>query len=125
MYAQALYLIERDFNYWFEMEEIEVIEKHNENFRDECSEEQLLPILFDVPAEGRGNFLTTAQISEKLVSYGNIKKPIALNRLGMMLAQQGYQSVRPRIGGIKTRGWLVYQRDSNEIDRIKHMLKEP
>ena len=124
MYAQAVYLIEHDFNYWFDIEEIEVMEKHNEEFRDECSEEQLLPILFDTPAEGRGDFLTTAQISEKLVSYGNIKKPMALNRLGMVLAQHGYQSVRPRIGGVKTRGWLVYQRQTNEIDMLKRMLKE-
>ena len=33
-------------------------------FRAQESEEQLLQILFDVPAEGRGEFMTTAQISE-------------------------------------------------------------
>jgi hypothetical protein len=33
MYAQARYLIEHDFNYWFELEEIDVLEEHNESFR--------------------------------------------------------------------------------------------
>ena len=49
---------------------------------DESNEEQLLPILFDVPAEGRGEFMTTAQISERLITYGNIKKNNATQPLG-------------------------------------------
>ena len=48
---------------------------------------KLLPILFDIPAEGRGEFMTTAQISERLVTYGNIKKPMSVSRLGMLLGQ--------------------------------------
>ena len=81
MYAQAWALAQDPlFSYWFDLDEIEVLEEHNQHFRDESNEEQLLPILFDVPAEGRGEFMTTAQISERLVTYGNIKKPMALGR---------------------------------------------
>ena len=124
MYAQAWALAQDPtFSYWFDLDEIAVLEEHNQHFRDESNEEQLLPILFDVPAEGRGEFMTTAQISERLVTYGNIKKPMALSRLGMVLGTAGYQSVRPRIGGIKTRGWLVYQRDTSEINALKGLLK--
>ena len=124
MYAQAKYLMEHDFNYWFDLDEIEVLEEHNQHFRDESNEEQLLSILFDVPAEGRGEFMTTAQISERLVTYGNIKKPMALSRLGMVLGAAGYQSTRPKIGGRLIRGWLVYQRDTDEIASLKRLLKE-
>jgi predicted P-loop ATPase len=124
LYAQAWALAQDPlFSYWFDLDEIGVLEEHNQHFRDESNEEQLLPILFDVPAEGRGEFMTTAQISERLVTYGNIKKPMALSRLGMVLGTAGYQSVRPRIGGIKTRGWLVYQRDTSEINALKGLLK--
>ena len=42
-------------------------------FRAQESEEQLLPILFDVPAEGRGEFMTTAQTSERLVPMATLK----------------------------------------------------
>ena len=74
MYAQAWALAQDPlFSYWFDLDEIEVLEEHNQHFRDESNEEQLLPILFDVPAEGKGEFMTTAQISERLVTYGNIK----------------------------------------------------
>ena len=124
MYAQARYLIEHDFNYWFELEEIDVLEEHNESFRTQENEEQLLPILFDTPAEGRGIFMTTAQISEHLVSYGNIKKPMSLSSLGTHLGKSGYMPVRRNINGSKLRGWIVYQRDTNEIESLRRILKE-
>ena len=125
MYAQAWALAQDPlFSYWFDLDEIEVLEQHNQYFRDESNEEQLLPILFDVPAEGKGEFMTTAQISERLVTYGNIKKPMALSRLGMVLGAAGYQSTRPKIGGRLIRGWLVYQRDTDEIASLKRLLKE-
>ena len=125
MYAQAWALAQDPtFSYWFDLDEIEVLEEHNQHFRDESNEEQLLPILFDVPAEGRGEFMTTAQISERLVTYGNIKKPMALSRLGMVLGAAGYRSTRPKIGGRLIRGWLVYQRNTSELDSLKRLLKE-
>ena len=90
-----------------------------QHFRDACNEEQLLPILFDVPAEGKGEFLTTAQISERLVSYGNIKQPLPLNRLGMLLGAHGYE--KKMIGSKRLRGWLVYQRNTEEINANKSL----
>ena len=125
MYAQAWALAnDPTFCYWFELDEIEVLEEHNKHFRDESNEEQLLPILFDVPAEGKGEFMTTAQISERLVTYGNIKKPMALSRLGMVLGTVGYKAISPRINGTRTRGWIVYQRNRDEIETMKRLLKD-
>ena len=124
IYAQALYLIQNDFNYWFDLEEIDTLEQHNEAFRAQESEEQLLPILFDIPAEGKGEFMTTAQISERLVSYGNIKKPISLSQLGMLLGKAGYRAVQRSINGVRGRGWIVYQRNTDEINALKNILKD-
>ena len=123
VYAQALYLLEHDFNYWLDMSEIEVLEQHNEEFRAQDSEEQILPLLFDIPAEGLGDFYTCAQIQEALVSYGNIKRPISLNRLSHILSNAGYTSVRRRIGGVPTRGWIVYRRTAEECAAMKKLLK--
>ena len=123
MYAQAWALAQDPlFGYWFDLNEIEVLEQHNQHFRDESNEEQLLPILFDIPAEGKGEFLTTAQISERLVTYGNIKKPMALSRLGVLMSSMGYKSVQRQIGCHRGRGWIVYQRDTDEIARMKRLL---
>ena len=125
MYAQAWALAQDPlFSYWFDLDEIEVLEEHNQRFRDESNEEQLLPILFDVPAEGKGEFMTTAQISERLVTYGNIKKPMALSRLGMVLGTAGFKATKRKIGNIQTRGWIVYQRDTDEISALRRILKD-
>lgn len=72
MYAQVKALVEEGtYSYWFDIEEIEVLDKHNENFRAQENEEQLLPILFDVPAEGKGKFMTTAAIARVIRKMDN------------------------------------------------------
>ena len=58
--------------------------------------------------------MTTAEISDKLVTMGSIKRPMSLSRLGMVLQQAGYQSKRINHG--KLRGWVVRERDSEEIN---------
>ena len=122
IYAQAKALVESGrFIYWFDLEDIEQLEKHNEEFRAQDSEEQLLPILFDVPAEGKGEFMTTAEISEKLVTYGGIKKPMSTRQLGVLLSKMGFTKKQVYISGGYLRGWIVYKRETDEIKRAKNI----
>ena len=117
LYAQAKALVEEGiFSYWFDMEEMEVLEAHNEEFRAQDNEEQLLPILFDVPAEGRGEFMTTAEISDRLATYGGIKKPMSIRKLNAILEHHTFKAVRPYVDGKQVRGWLVYKRKQDEIE---------
>ena len=125
MYAQAWALAQDPlFSYWFDLDEIEVLEQHNQYFRDESNEEQLLDVYFAVPAEGASNtkFLTTAEISERLIYYGNIKRPLSLSRLGVLLSQKGFLSIRK--GSPQRRGWVVYERDNEEINAERRMLSK-
>ena len=122
LYAQAKALVEEGiFSYWFDMEEMEVLEAHNEEFRAQENEEQLLPILFDVPAEGKGEFMTTAEISERLVSHGGIKKPMSTKQLGVIMGKKGFQKAQVRISGTCVRGWMVYKRNQDEIISAKRI----
>ena len=122
IYAQAKALIEGGtYMYWFDLEDIEQLEKHNEDFRAQENEEQLLPILFDIPAEGKGEFMTTAEISDKLVTYGGIKKPMSIRQLGMLLAKRGFQKKQVYLSGSNVRGWIVYKRQTDEIELLKKM----
>ena len=122
LYAQAKALVEEGiFSYWFDMDEIEVLEQHNEKFRALENEEQLLPILFDIPAEGKGEFMTTAEISDRLVSHGGIKKPMSTRQLGVIMGKMGFQKAQVRISGTCVRGWMVYKRDQDEITRAKRI----
>ena len=123
IYAQAKALVlQGKFIYWFELDEIETLEKHNEEFRAMENEEQLLPILFDVPAEGKGEFMTTAEISDKLVTYGGIKKPINTRQLGILLKKKGFIGKRLSLSGSTVRGWMVYQRRIDEIKLAKQTM---
>lgn len=122
MYAQARYLIEMGYPYWFEQDEISQMAQHQDEFRAQDNEEQLLSVLFDVPAEGatgeQVKFLTTAEISQKLVDYGSIKRPMPLNRLGMLLSKQGFK--RKMCSKKKLYGWIVYERLTDEIHTNRH-----
>ena len=125
MYAQAWALAQDPlFSYWFDLDEIEVLEQHNQHFRDETNEEQLLDVYFAVPAEGASNtkFLSTAEISERLIYYGNIKKPMTLSRLGVLLSQKGFLSIRK--GSPQRRGWVVYERDNEEVNAERRILSK-
>ena len=125
MYAQAWALAQDPFfSYWFDLDEIEVLEQHNQHFRDESNEEQLLDVYFAVPPTDATNakFLTTAEISERLIYYGNIKKPMTLSRLGVLLSQKGFLSVRR--GNPSRRGWIIYERESQEINSERSILSK-
>lgn len=119
IYAQAYMLYTKGFQYWFDHEDIESLEVHNEDFRTQENEEQLLAVYFDIPADGYGQFMTTAEISDKLVIKGSIKRPMSLSRLGMVMQRQGYQS--KRIGKAGTRGWIVRERSSEEINANRNI----
>ena len=121
IYAQARYLIDLGFQYWFDMDDIQTLEAHNEDFRAQENEEQLLAVYFDIPADGYGTFMTTAEISDKLVIKGSIKKPMPLNRLGMILKRAGYKDVRR--GQQRTRGWLVEELSAEEINANRRIYR--
>ena len=120
IYAQARYLIEMGFQYWFDLDDIDALEVHNDDFRAQENEEQLLAVYFDVPSDGYGTFMTTAEISDKLVIKGSIKKPMPLNRLGMIMKRAGYKDVRR--GAMNTRGWLVREKDADEVNADRRIM---
>ena len=120
LYAQAVYLIEQGwYMYWFDLEEIEELEKHNEEFRAMENEEQLIPILFDIPAEGKGEFMTTAEISDLLVTYGGIKRPMKTQQLGVLMGKLKFKKAQAYMSGTCVRGWMVHKRPDDEIIRAK------
>ena len=120
LYAQAKALVEEGiFSYWFDMEEMEVLEAHNEEFRALENEEQLLPILFDIPAEGKGEFMTTAEISDLLVTYGGIKRPMKTRQLGVIMGKLQFKKAQAYMSGTCVRGWMVHKRLDDEIIRAK------
>ena len=120
LYAQALYLVQSGFNYWFNLADIQQLEEHVESFMIPTNEEQLVPLYFSpAQAEDPGSvFLTLAEISAKITIYGNLKKNPEPRRLGAIMTKLGYQ--KERNGHNRTRGYYVRENTQSEIERMRH-----
>ena len=120
MFAQARYLLENNFNYWFDLEEIKSLEGHVDEFMIPTSEEELVPIYFS-PAklgDAGSTFLTLAEISAKIVAFGCLKKNPEPRRLGAIMTKLGFKKERMGHGG--RRGYYVFEHTQSEIDRMRH-----
>ena len=49
---------------------------------------------------------------------------MALSRLGMVLGTAGFRAVMRKAGSGRARGWIVYQRDNDEINALRRLLKD-
>ena len=117
LYAEAVKMVKEGFVYWFTTEDIQQLSKYVEQFADRSPEEELLDVYFDIPkapgVETRTvKFLTSSEIQAKLVSYGNIHRPIPLRTLCQVLDNKGYQRMRSN----RKRGYLVVELEATEIN---------
>lgn len=113
IYANALYLIQHGFCFFFEQQENQRLDMHNDAFRAQTQEEQLIPVFLAVPEpnDPDAQFLTASEISDLLATKGGIKKPLSPSQLGTLLRKAGYLPKRRK--GI--RGFVVKQLTDNEI----------
>ena len=118
MFAQALHLLQHGFNYWFDLPDIQALEQHVETFMIPTSEEELIPIYYS-PArlEDPGSkFLTLAEISAKIVAFGNLKKNPDPRRLGAIMTKLGFE--KERKGHNNRRGYYVHENIQSEIEQM-------
>jgi hypothetical protein len=118
MYAQARYLLQNGFNYWFDLDDINALKNHVEEFMIPTSEEELIPIYYS-PAkleDASSKFLTLSEIAAKIVAYGNLKKNPEPRRLGAIMTRLGFEKSRNGHNG--TRGYYVREHTQSEIEQI-------
>ena len=117
LYAEAVKMVKEGFVYWFTTEDIQQLSKYVEQFADRSPEEELLDVYFDIPkapgVETRTvKFLTSSEIQAKLVSYGNLHRPIPLRTLCQVLDNKGFQRMRH----MNKRGYLLVELEATEIN---------
>ena len=117
LYAEAVKMVKEGFVYWFTTEDIQQLSKYVEQFADRSPEEELLDVYFDIPkapgVETRTvKFLTSSEIQAKLVSYGNLHRPIPLRTLCQVLDNKGFLRMRSN----RKRGYLVVELEATEIN---------
>ena len=120
MFAQAFSLLKDGFNYWFDLDEINTLKEHVETFMITPNEEELIPIYFS-PAkleDAGSTFLTLAEISAKIVAFGNLKKTPDPRRLGTIMTKLGFE--KSRIGHDRRCGYYVREHTQSEIEQKRH-----
>ena len=119
MYAQAWYLVQNGFQHWFDHDDIMRMHPQTRRFSVETPEEQLLPIYFSPVPKGTPGamLLTAAEISSKLTCYGNIRRPLDVRRLGVLLKSLGYQQIC--IHG--RRGYVVMEKPIDSISAERRL----
>ena len=120
MYAQARYLLEeKNFNYWFDVNDIQALKDHVEEFMVPTNEEELLQVYFSPIEQGQpgAEFLTLAEIAAKLTTFGNLHRSIELRRLGAIMKKLGFEPYRKGHKGI--RGYLVLEHTTKQVEDMR------
>ncbi len=119
IYAQALYLINNGFRYWFTKEEIQLLNRHNKKFETPHLEEELVDVYFRKPTNDEyGTFISVARAIEYMGTYAAQKlDPV---RVGKAFRTLGFEAVRTK----KYRGFIVILRESKDIKGYLHALAQ-
>lgn len=92
LYAQAKYLYESGFTYWFNKDDIALIEERNRRYTVPSMEEELISKYYRLPEPGEPVLYQTAtDIVEYITSFG-VKK-LTNARVGIALRKLGYEKI--------------------------------
>ncbi len=96
VYSQAIYLFKNGFRFWFDRDEIALINTNNEQYQLRSPEEELLLTWFEVCTKEEANaFLNASQIAAKLADKAKINITDAtVNKLGKALNKHKYFRIR-------------------------------
>ena len=120
IYSQALALWKSDFCYWFDQNEIRLLNEQNREYQVPLPEEELLLTYFRPTFPGcQGSiFMKVSEILER-INVG-VKQPLSPNKLGMLLTKLGFQKARYN----NERGYLVIERSVDEITASRKLAAQ-
>lgn len=120
MYSQAMRLISDGFSYWFDINDVQELEGHVDEFMVPTSEEQLVQVYFSPIQAGEpgAEFLTLAEIAAKITSLGYLHKSVDLRQLGAIMTKLGFVKVRKGHSG--TRGYIVLENSDIDLDNKRN-----
>lgn len=112
VYAQAYALWKSGFHYWFDSQEVNIINEHNTHFEVPNLERELILTYFRRPMPGEECiFVTTAYILNR-ISMG-IKQLLSPTKIGITMKQAGFELIR----SANQRGYRVVELKSEEVYR--------
>ena len=117
IYSQALALWKSGFRYWFNQDEIRLLNEQNREYQVPLPEEELLLTYFRPTFTGcQGSiFMKVSEILERI--NAGVKQPLSTTRLGMLMKRLGFH--RTKYNG--ERGYLVIERSLEEITATRKL----
>lgn len=119
MYAQALYLIQHGFQFWFSKAEIQLVNSHNHHFEAPHLEEELVDLYYRHPRENELGIFVSVARAIQVMGAGLTQKlsSIAVSRAFRNL---GFQAARtPR-----SRGFIAMPRSADEIKAYQLLQRQ-
>lgn len=117
LYAQAYHLWREGFNYWFEGEEIERLNRHAQAFQVPDLISDLIHTHYRVPVPGEKSlFVTTADIVAR-ISYA-FKAAPAAHHIRPIMLEAGFKMVRRA----NRRGYLAVVLNNDQIEASRRLL---
>ena len=117
IYAQAYALYHQGFRYWFDRQEIERLQRHNEQFESPCTERELVFWNFRKPVGSEQGEFMPVGLAMQIVS-GQISAKISKEQMGHAFISLGFERKTYR----NVRGYVVVRRSSAEIERLRREL---
>ena len=120
LYAQLRDELRRGFRYWFDADEQRRVEQHNEQFRIESNEEQLIRSRLRRPSPGETvTRMNAGMICQYLSAYGSSER-LTTRKVGLVMGRLGYKKVHTRSGWF----YEVYQIPQDQIQAALAMADD-
>ena len=117
VFAEAYEDYRNGFQYWFDDEEMQVLQRHNERFEVAKPELELISKYFRVPKENeRGEFVSNTEIMQTI--GGNLMPRLTSNNLGRAMTALGFKRMRSH----GQRGYTVVAYSPEDIKANKSVL---
>ena len=129
LYAQALDMLNDNYQFWFNPKEIEIINEHNKKYQVIAPEEELITRFYQLPDPelseteiehylrvGLLQFVSATQIHDKIQKETTIK--LNYNKLAQILRNMGFVQKIKFINKKTMRGYLVKTAKDNSDDVV-------
>jgi hypothetical protein len=117
IFAQAYALYLKDFRYWFNNDEMQVMARHNERFEVPRPEYELISKYYRPPKKGeQGEFVSSTDLLQSVA--GNLINVLSSNKLGRAMTALGFEAMRSH----GQRGYRVVAYTAEEIKANRSVL---
>jgi predicted P-loop ATPase len=125
VWSQALHLLNQKYPYWFNREEMDVLNKVNNLYRQTTPEEEWLVRLFE-PCEltdQRANYMMPSEILTQLNAFSGMK--LSIKKLAMAMERMGFgKKISKRINGQPRNVYPVIRRSDMDEQKLQNEIRD-